>query len=523
VLHEKVKEIWNLKESGAHKLSSLRKYNPEIFAGINIVSAKASSPHNTRYRDDAKFREFFKKNYPNRKWENLTAESGFMSKTLKNTAYENYLRHVERKKVIPKNYIKLTAFAKEMGLNPNTLKTQRSSNSAVNKILEDLFDSKTFGKDVYYKTPTEETKATFKKLHRDVILESRKGMTLKKQTGSIAPIKAIYKELLRDVNATPRELAEAIYGNSKATTLRNIGNDASKLTEVLTGSRHIPGFKFPSMVVTQDILANILTPGSTFFNYGNNERRNAMMRERDELLKTRGDKLKQLRTKLLVPGKHLDETIGLAATYKRAPGYSELAQSIDPAINMLKGNTIDPEFSRLFEKVLAGKEGAGTFRGTKYNNLREHINLFNKSSRDFQKMHGVDTPIIEYQPNRKLLAKDFVKNFKYLSPEAAVNVQELADKGIALKSKAMPMGEMVKRLFNSINTSSLSEKKRVAIAFGCQGAAEGGRIGYALGSATMNCINTKLTNEPVQSSMKLRATEGIGKIRGAATNFLKLG
>ena len=524
-LANKVKEIWKLKDDlvSSKKLSSLRKYNPEIFAGLTVLDSRITfSPANELYRENATFREFFKDNFPERKWEELKEQSGLKGRSLKKTAYENYLRHVERKKVIPKNYIRLDAFAKEMGLNPNTLKTQRSSNTAVNKILEDLFDSKTFGKDVYYKTPTEETKATFKKLYRDVILESRKVMTLKKQTGSVAPIKAIYKELLRDVNATPHELAEAIYGNSKATTLRNIGNDASKLTEVLTGSRHIPGFKFPSMVVTQDILANILTPGSTFFNYGNNERRNAMMRERDELLKTRGDKLKQLRTKLLVPGKHLDETMGLAATYKRAPGYSELAQSIDPAINMLKGNTIDAEFSRLFEKVLAGKEGSGTFRGTKYNNLREHINLFNKASRDFQKAHGVDTPLVEYQPNKKLLAKDFVKNFKYLSPEAAVNVQELADKGIALKSKAMPMGEMVKRLFNSINTSSLSEKKRVAIAFGCRGAAEGGRIGYALGSATMNCINAKLTNDPVQSSMKLKATEGIGKVRGAATNFLKL-
>ena len=146
----------------------------------------------------------------------------------------------------------------------------------------------------------------------------------------------------------------------------------------------------------------------------------------------------------------------MSATYKRAPGYTELAQSIDPAVNILKGNTIDLEFSRIIRKsYVTGKEGVGTFRGTKYNNLREHINLFNKSSEIFRKMHGVDTPIIEYQPNKKLLAKDFVKNFKYLSPEAAINVQELADKGIALKSKSMPMGKMVKEM---LNTSCRKEK-----------------------------------------------------------------
>jgi len=511
-LANKVKEIWNLKNDllSSKKLSSLRKYNPNIFAGLTILDSRITfSPPNELYQKDAKFREFFKDNFPKRKWKELTEEKGFKGRGLKKTAYEGYLKHIERKKVIPKNYIRLDAFAKEMGLNPDTLKSQRSSNTAVNKILEDLFDSKSFGRnEVYYKAPTEETKATFKKLHRDVILESRKGMVNKKQAAFTEPIKALYKELRIDPDATPRELSEAIYGNSKAATLRNIGNDASKLTEVLTGSRHLPGFKFPSMAVTQDILANILTPANSFFNYGNSERRQAMMRERDQILKTKGDKLAQLRVKLLAPGKHLDEAMSLSATYKRAPGYTELAQSIDPAVNMLKGNTIDLEFSRLFEKVITGKEGSGTFRGTKYNNLKEHINLFNKSSRDFQKMHGVDTPLIEYQPNKKLLAKDFVKNFKYLSPEAAVNVQELADKGIALKSKAMPMGKMVELLVNAVKKSPA----------GCRNL-----IAAKVGGSIATCTEI-IKSDPVGSANKLanmEATSGaLGKVKNAATTFL---
>ena len=68
------------------------------------------------------------------------------------------------------------------------------------------------------------------------------------------------------------------------------------------------------------------------------------------------------------------------------------------------------------------------------------------------------------------------------------------------------------------------QKFRIAEVLNCPlpGRAEGGRIGYALGSATINCVNTKLTKEPVQSSMKLRIAEGVGKIKPAATNFLKL-
>ena len=67
-----------------------------------------------------------------------------------------------------------------------------------------------------------------------------------------------------------------------------------------------------------------------------------------------------------------------------------------------------------------------------------------------------------------------------------------------------------------------SQKNKTAVALGCVGAAEGGRIGYALGSGTINCVNTKLTNEPVQSSMRLKVAEGVGKIKPAATNFLSM-
>ena len=80
----------------------------------------------------------------------------------------------------------------------------------------------------------------------------------------------------------------------------------------------------------------------------------------------------------------------------------------------------------------------------------------------------------------------------------------------------------LKSLVDMFNASSNPQKVKTAVQLGCLAAAEGGRIGYALGSTTINCVNTKLTNEPVQSSMKLRVAEGVGKIKPAATNFLKL-
>ena len=100
----------------------------------------------------------------------------------------------------------------------------------------------------------------------------------------------------------------------------------------------------------------------------------------------------------------------------------------------------------------------------------------------------------------------------------------LKQKGIRASIQGEPVGapiirpekqiaDYTKYILRKIQASSVPEKEKIAVAFGCRGAAEGGRIGYALGSATMNCINAKLTNDPIQSSMKLRATEGIGKIR----------
>ena len=43
-----------------------------------------------------------------------------------------------------------------------------------------------------------------------------------------------YTELIRDPDATPTELAEAIYGKANAKNLQNVGNDASMYVEFLS-------------------------------------------------------------------------------------------------------------------------------------------------------------------------------------------------------------------------------------------------------------------------------------------------
>ena len=471
-LAEEVEKIYgsNVPKSAAGKLSDLRRENPEIFKNIKInYTTKGQGDWNKAWKKDPKFREFFKEKRPGVVWDDLTVAQ----RDIKSNTYQSYLYEKAKAKTIPKNYISLTNFSEKTGISKDNLKEYRSNRKGIygdlQKRFNDLFPVKKFKKEVFFKNPTDKKIELFKKEIKGVQETGIKKMVEKKSSGSIEPIKAIHRELIRDVNATPIELAEAIYGKSDSQTLRMIGNDASKYTEVLTGARKVPGLKAPNIAVAEEILGNILMPGSGYFNFGNNERRNALLRERDKIIKNKGPSLRSLRNALIKSaagsGTSLDEAMGLAGTATRAPGYTELLQRIPQEINLLKGNTIDKDFSVLFEKVINGKEGSGSYRGTPYKNLGENIKLFNNYSKDFQKQYKVDTPIIEYQPGKKLDASNFIKNFDKLTIEAKANIKELADKGIALRSEAVPVAQMIQ---DSGDTALIKKyENRIGCAEGC--------------------------------------------------------
>jgi len=450
VLAEEVEKIYgsSLNGTAAGKVSSLRTENPEIFKGITVTKITESSPHNLAWKNDPKFREFFKEKRPGLNWDKLDP---FNSRFIKKNTYQSYLYEKAKAKTIPKNYISLNDFSKKTGISKDNLKEYRSNRKGIygdlQKRFNDLFPVKRYKKEVFFKDPTDKKLELFKKEIKTIRDTGIKNMVEKKSSGSIEPIKAIHAELIRDVDATPQELAKAIYGNSDSQTLRMIGNDASKYTEVLTGYRKVPGLKAPNIAKTEEILGNILMPGSGYFNFGNTERRNALLRERDRIIKNEGPSLRSLRNALIKSaagsGTALDEAMGLAGTATRAPGYTELLQRIPQEINLLKGNTVDKDFSVLFEKVINGTEGSGSYRGTPYKNLKENIKLFNNYSKDFQKKYKVDTPLIEYQPGKKLDASNFINNFDKLTIAAKENIKELADKGIALRSEAVPVAQMI--------------------------------------------------------------------------------
>src|SRR6056300_1257917 len=422
-LAELVKKIYGKSlgdRTASKKLGDLRLNNPEIFKDIDVeYSIKGQGDWNKAWENDPEFRKFFKQKRPGLVWEDLTTAQ----RDIKQNTYKSYLYEQGKSKAIPKNYIPFSELLNKLNVKKDSFREYESNRKGnygdlQNKIKE-LFDKKSFKKEIFYKDPSKKDISEFNTAVSKMQKQGIQRMSEKKSAGSTESLKAIY-------------------GKADSKTLRDIGNDASKYTEFLTGSRQVSGLKMPSVQKTEDILGNILIPGSCFSNFGNNERRNAMLRERDKVLgitdinnrlfSTRNRLVKTLRGQ----GFNIDEAMGLAATYERAPGYSELAQLTKPEVNYLKGNTIDKDFSRIFDKVIRGKE-----------NIGEEIKQFNKDSKLFQKQYGIDTPIIEYKPGEKLDASKFVKNFDKLTPEARANVTELADRGIALRSKAMPMGALL--------------------------------------------------------------------------------
>jgi hypothetical protein len=471
VLAKKVAEIWGDQlgtKGGPGKLSDLRRINPEIFKGVKIeYKTRGQSDANKAWKNDPEFRKFFKKKRPGVVWDEISVED----RGIKRNTYQSYLYEKAKAKAIPKGYIPYQDFVGKLGVDGATFKEYRTnrkgreSGKGIKKFIEDNFDRKEFKKEVFYKDPTKNQIANFKTAVGNVTTEGLAKMSRTKQSVSDEPIKAIHRELKLDPDATPEELAKNIYGKADSKNLKLISNDASRYTEVLTGTRVVPGLVVPSVAKSEEILGNILMPGSGFFKFGNYEIRKAMMKERDKILGTKGVKFSTLRNALEKfysgSGLAIDETAGLASTFKNAPGYTELVQRIPQEVNLLKGNMVDKDFSVLLQKITDGNESPGSYRGEKFKDLKGHVKLFNKFSKNFQKTYGIDTPIMEYKPGEKLVSSNLVKNFDKLSPEAQANVTQLADQGIGIRTQAVPIAQMIQ------DTGDAKLIKRFEARIGC--------------------------------------------------------
>jgi hypothetical protein len=283
----------------------------------------------------------------------------------------------------------------------------------------------------YFKTK-EAAEAGIKKAEANVL--KAKQLKAKPFDDAVKAIHNIALESADEINDV-KNLSKLVYGDSSLKNIQNISNDLVKYQEFLLGFREVPGLKTPNVNQLDEIFSEFPSQNQ-WGQFAGEELRRSKLKIRDNILKTKGEKLFTTRQKILKAIDtgvfNLDEAMGLSATFENAPGYTELGQIIKKKVNTIKGNQIDGPFSRIFPKVL---DGTATI---------EEVKSFNKLSSAFQNKHGVDTPLIQYEPGKKLDAKKFISNFSDLSEGAQSNIQSLADRGIVLKTKASPMSTILK-------------------------------------------------------------------------------
>ena len=288
------------------------------------------------------------------------------------------------------------------------------------------------------------------------------------------PFKEAVKSIHRIAMADPEDLnsiknlSKMVYGADDVKNLTRTANDLVRYQEFLLGFRPISGISIPAGEKLSDIISEFPSSGQ-WGKFAAGAIRESKLKMRDQLLKTKGPKLIALRNNILKfidsGAMELDEAMGVSATFENAPGYTELGQVIKKSINQSKRTEIDNPFSRLFAKVVAGEINPTIMHNGEEIGIKE----FNKISKEFQKINKVDTPIIEYRPGESLDASKFIKHFDKLSPEAQKNVTELAKKGIALKSKAMPMGSLVENFVKKVQSIPGGCQVVVKRALGFQG------------------------------------------------------
>jgi hypothetical protein len=339
------------------------------------------------------------------------------------------------------------------------------------------------------------------------------------------------------------QLAKNIYGKKNKDTLRKISADASKYAEFLYGVRDVKDadgkrLKLPSVEKRGDYLFELLDETLGLeegekgkvrpFKFGAGYERDRMFAIRDGLLGLKEGQTEAQRInirKLLKKGYNLDEVAGLSATHEIAPGYTELVQGLRKKVNSDKAGKIDKPFARILEQVITGEKPAKGYKyGTNksgrpifYQDINEVVNLYNKDAAAYGKKYGIDVPLIEYDKSKKLKPQDFLKNYKYLSPEAKANVQDLARKGVGIRTEAITMSQFEdagnpnlktdKIILNKIQSYSKLPKCKVNLK------ADGGRIGFA---NSIECIQDGLKEQKIaaQQGNKKAAQEliQVGKV-----------
>ena len=274
-------------------------------------------------------------------------------------------------------------------------------------------------------------------------------------------------------------------GKLRMTT--SVSDDVAKYLEALKGSREIPkGLKSqwsPPTGKNYKLITDRIFDQTKGFRFQDFTLRRYKYSIRDSMLNLRPGTTFNLEKTLNLTKGVLDHAVGLSATFDIAPGYTELYQNLEAAVNTAKANNIDKPFGEALRAALE----KGDF---------SKIDAYNKTALAWQKKNpGVDVPFIRKGGD----PKELITYFDDMSPEAQENVLKIAEgkKGLAIETKGMPIGKL-------LDNSWCGTRK-----------AYGGRIGFANGSGCPDSVkrrNFLLLNNDVRT----------GKITGKAAEDIAL-
>ena len=436
-----------------------------------------------------------------------------------------------------RNFIK---FVKKFNNNPTTenyLALMKKQDKGTQDLIRQ-YRSYLKGEKIYYGKPFVQTTAAFKGLKLKIKPETtklwksldQKAVNLIKQpiasrargdimlgesAEMVKRLNTIFKEnpniSLKGIAAKLNGRAYAMGDNAARLAMATeASNGVVKYLEALQDGRKIKNWVPPTGKNKDKIVKNILEGTEGGFRFQEGTLRRYKFNIRDAMLKNPQFTSETLRNKLSKIGV-IDEAVGLSATYKAAPGYTELTQFLPDEINKLKGIQLDREFKGLVERARKGD-----FTGVKD---------FNKRSTAFGKKWNIDTPKIKIGG----LPKETIKYFDYLSPEAQKNVLEIAKgpgKGVAgfsIESAALPWGEMGTRVAALKKNKPAFEKFLKAVVDSPAACRQ--LLNYQVGGAAQSCA-VAIKTDPVGTAQKISNlnVEGgaLGKVKNAATGFLSL-
>ena len=268
-------------------------------------------------------------------------------------------------------------------------------------------------------------------------------------------IQSIRDAFMADPDAAPEEIAEAMYGTKnfrnatraqKLDYLKEMSRNVEQFVEVYGNPKTFKPITKDLKAIPVNKLGDILdniARNTSAFGYGQTSVTKLQFQIADAARNFPPRTTMRLRESLQKKNFEVDEVVGRAATFERAPGYIEATQVIPKKINQLKGQRLDNRFSKVFGEALEGN----------FKNVDE----YNTFAKNFAKQNKIDVPIIKI--GEDLQPEKFVSNFTDFSPEAQKNIKQIAkDKGVVIQTKSKPLLSLINPKSKELKTLLASIK-----------------------------------------------------------------